>query len=155
MFSRISAFLPIAVAVASSARMERHMHVRRDTTPNQCNTGAVKCCNSVTNVGFRCLPIDYHSRLRPRKASDIATVLDLLSYSYDPADSVGIDCTPFNIYGAGEAASCQEQPVCCSNNTYVGLGPSLRPCCVSNFVPDRFHQHRVFPDELQLGIVLL
>ncbi|KAF8130544.1 hydrophobin [Boletus edulis] len=83
--------------------MERHTHVRRDTTSNQCNTGAVKCCNSVAN------------------ASDIASVLNMLSYSYDPADSVGIDCTPFNIYGAGEAASCQQQPVCCSNDTEKGF----------------------------------
>ncbi|KAF8556666.1 hypothetical protein OG21DRAFT_1391108, partial [Imleria badia] len=71
---------------------------------SQCNTGNMKCCENVANVGF-------HRLL-------IAHVLDYLSYSYDPADSVGIDCTPLNIYGAGEGASCQQQPVCCSNNTY-------------------------------------
>ncbi|KAG8215850.1 Prefoldin subunit-domain-containing protein [Butyriboletus roseoflavus] len=103
MFLPFSAYLAIATAVAASARMERHMHIRRDNTFSQCDTGAVKCCNSVTN------------------ASDIASILDIFSYSYDPADSVGIDCTPFNIYGAGEAASCQQQPVCCSNNNYSGF----------------------------------
>ncbi|KAI9570106.1 hydrophobin 2 [Boletus coccyginus] len=102
MFPRISAFLAVAIAVAASARMERHAHVRRGNAPDQCNTGQIKCCNSVTN------------------ATDIAEILDFFSYSYDPADSVGINCTPFNIYGAGEAASCQQQPVCCSNNTYSG-----------------------------------
>ncbi|KAH0835695.1 Prefoldin subunit-domain-containing protein [Lanmaoa asiatica] len=105
MFSRISAFLAITIAAATvaSARMERHVHVRRDNTASQCDTGDVKCCNSITN------------------ASSIASILNILSYSYDPADSVAIDCTPLNIYGAGEAAACQQQPVCCSNNTYRGF----------------------------------
>ncbi|KAN0078331.1 fungal hydrophobin [Tylopilus felleus] len=102
MFARISAFLAVAIAVAASARMERHVHVHRNNVVKNCNTGNVKCCNSVAN------------------ATDIAKVLDILAYSYDPADTVALDCNPINIGGAGEGASCQAQPVCCSNNTYSG-----------------------------------
>ena len=152
MLPRISAFLAVAIAVAASARMERHTHVRRGSTPDQCNTGQIKCCNSVTNVGFHRLLIDIsracHSH--PRKASSIASVLDFLSYSYDPADSVGLDCTPFNIYGAGEATSCQQQPVCCSNNTYVSLAlvSALAASQTLRWNPERrlLLQYRVFSD---------
>lgn len=52
MFPPISAFLAIAIAIAVNARMERHMHTRRENTFSQCDTGNVKCCNSVANVGF-------------------------------------------------------------------------------------------------------
>ena len=158
MFPRISALLAVAIAVAASARMERRMHARRGDTPNQCNTGTIKCCDSVSNVGFQRLPTTPPSHLRPRKASDVAHMLEEFSYSYDPADSVGINCTPFNIYGAGEAASCQQQPVCCSNNTYVSLRPCrpplhLKPFCRNLEGRLRF-QFWVFSDGLQLGIVL-
>ena len=57
------------------------------------------------------------------QATDFASFLGSLDVPYDEADQVGINCTPFNIYGAGEAASCQQQPMCCSGNTYVSLGP--------------------------------
>lgn len=101
-------------------------------------------------------PVPPH--LRPQKASDITGFLDKFSYSYDPADSVGIDCTPFNIYGAGEAAACQQQPVCCSNTNYVSLGPCFCSLTTfSNVVPrdlDWLHQYWLFSDGLQLGVVV-
>lgn len=161
MFSRISAFLTVAIAAAASARMERHTHVLRNnpSAPSHCNTGYMKCCNSVYNVGFfRFLAARFTSLTIP-KATDIASILDMLSYSYDPADTIGVSCTPLNIYGAGEAASCLQQPVCCSNNTYVSRVLALRRRCVSSLVCRNpgwqlQHQLRVFSDERELDIAL-
>lgn len=67
MFPRISAFLAIVIAVAASARMERHVHVRRGNTPSQCNTGNMKCCENVANVGFRRLLIARVPSFMPSK----------------------------------------------------------------------------------------
>ena len=137
MFPHISAFLAIAVAVAASARMERHLHVRHDNTqaPSQCNTGQLRCCNSVFNVCFHRLVITRAPHVAPRKATDLGSLLDGLSVPYDSSDNVGINCTPFNIMGAGQSAGCQQQPMCCSDNQYVSLGHCLCPGDFSNLVP--------------------
>lgn len=58
MFSHISALFALVVAVAASARMERHIHIRNNTlAPTQCNTGDLKCCNSMYNVGLYSLVV--------------------------------------------------------------------------------------------------
>ncbi|KAG9312675.1 hydrophobin 2 [Chiua virens] len=106
MFARVSTFLALILAliVASSARMDRHAHVRRgQATTGQCNTGDLQCCNNVMN------------------ATDMKGLLDTLSLSYDETDAVGIDCIPFNVPGVGEGAGCQQQPLCCSNESYNGF----------------------------------
>ncbi|KIJ19722.1 fungal hydrophobin [Paxillus involutus ATCC 200175] len=99
MLAGIPALLTIILAAVTSARIERH--VRRDTNI-QCNTGNVQCCNSVSS------------------ATNFADILDKLGSYYDPADNVGVDCTPINVMGGGESAGCQQQPLCCRNNTYSG-----------------------------------
>ncbi|KAF9220604.1 fungal hydrophobin [Gyrodon lividus] len=100
MLCRISALLAITLTTAASARLEHHI---RTGSNSQCDTGNLRCCNSVAN------------------ASNIASTLDFLGLPYNPSDSVGINCTPINVFGAGESSSCQQQPVCCTDNTNVGI----------------------------------
>ncbi|KAF8839974.1 fungal hydrophobin [Paxillus ammoniavirescens] len=99
MLAGIPALLTIILAAVTSARIERH--VRRDTI-TQCNTGNVQCCNSLSS------------------ATNFADILNRLGSDYDPADNVGVDCTPISVMGGGESAGCQQQPLCCRNNTYSG-----------------------------------
>lgn len=68
MFPRASALLAIAIAVVTSARMERRMHVRRGNSNNsQCDTGSVKCCDNVANVRFHRFVVTRAPSLTPSK----------------------------------------------------------------------------------------
>ncbi|KAG2032424.1 hypothetical protein BDR03DRAFT_970119 [Suillus americanus] len=39
----------------------------------------------------------------------------------DVLGEVGLGCTPISVIGTGDGASCLQQPVCCSNESYNGL----------------------------------
>lgn len=71
---------------------------------NQCSTGPVQCCNSVTHAS-------------DKGASLLATLLGIVL----PADAaVGITCSPLSVLGIG-GNSCNAQTVCCENNNFNGL----------------------------------
>ncbi|KAF8065012.1 hydrophobin [Lyophyllum atratum] len=73
-------------------------------TPNQCNTGPVQCCNSVTQANN---PV-------------AALLIGLLGIVVGPTVAVGLTCSPLSIIGIG-GNSCTSQPVCCTNNSFNGL----------------------------------
>ncbi|KAI0765930.1 hydrophobin [Trametes elegans] len=71
-----------------------------------CNTGPISCCNEV------------------RSASDtgVTTLLGLLGVVLDDITaSVGLQCSPINVIGAGAGNACSSTPVCCQNNNFGGL----------------------------------
>ncbi|KAH9887996.1 hydrophobin [Cubamyces lactineus] len=71
-----------------------------------CNTGPISCCQDV------------------RSASDtsISTLLGLLGVVVeDLTASVGLQCSPISVIGAGSGAACSATPVCCENNSVGGL----------------------------------
>ncbi|PPQ96007.1 hypothetical protein CVT26_016169 [Gymnopilus dilepis] len=99
MFSRFSAFAVSALLAAATTSV-----VANDPT-NQCTTGEVQCCNS----------------LEPGNSTIVDSLLSLLGVVIDDVEGlVGITCTPISILGFGQG-SCNEQPVCCSNNSFNGI----------------------------------
>ncbi|KAF9224900.1 hydrophobin [Gyrodon lividus] len=75
--------------------------------PNsQCNTGPVQCCNSVETAG---------------NGNRVDQLLGLLGLNVATGTPVGVNCSPISALGVGSGASCTQQPVCCSGNSYNGL----------------------------------
>ncbi|KZT30289.1 hydrophobin [Neolentinus lepideus HHB14362 ss-1] len=96
-FTKVAAIAAIATLAAASPV---------PGSSGSCNTGPVQCCNSV------------------KSASDPTTagLLGLLGIVVqDVTASVGLQCTPISVIGAGSGASCSAQPVCCENNSYGSL----------------------------------
>ncbi|KIJ92755.1 hypothetical protein K443DRAFT_648166 [Laccaria amethystina LaAM-08-1] len=77
-----------------------------DGINNSCNTGSLQCCNQTFS-----------------STSGTAGLLGaLLNLNLGQlTGQIGLSCTPISVIGAGGGASCTQQPVCCSGNTYYGL----------------------------------
>ncbi|KAG1745031.1 hydrophobin 2 [Suillus paluster] len=76
------------------------------STGADCNTGSVSCCQST-----------YSS-----DSATVGTLTSLLGIVLGPVEgSVGLGCSPISVIGAGSGATCNQEPVCCSGNTYNGL----------------------------------
>ncbi|RDB17186.1 Hydrophobin-1 [Hypsizygus marmoreus] len=74
------------------------------STPGQCNTGPIQCCNKVTN-----------------SKDPVASLLaGLLGIVLGADVAVGLTCSPLSVIGIG-GNSCTQQPVCCQNNSFNGL----------------------------------
>ncbi|KIJ46086.1 hypothetical protein M422DRAFT_165705, partial [Sphaerobolus stellatus SS14] len=72
---------------------------------SQCKTGDAQCCKS-TSLATN--PVT-------------ALLLGLLGIVVDGAGIlVGITCTPINLLAIG-GATCSQQPVCCTNNSFNGV----------------------------------
>ncbi|VDB87627.1 unnamed protein product [Peniophora sp. CBMAI 1063] len=79
------------------------------TTPSPtCNSGALQCCESVqpaSSLG----------------SSGDSGLLDLIPITLQGLNiPIGITCTPIDVIGVG-GDSCQQQTVCCENNTFSGV----------------------------------
>ncbi|KAG2742137.1 hydrophobin-3 precursor, partial [Suillus brevipes Sb2] len=72
----------------------------------QCNTGSIQCCQHSTSTS------NYNKA---------AQILGLVPIGADVAGSVGLSCSPISAVGTGSGASCNQQPMCCSNNKMNGL----------------------------------
>ncbi|KAF9220833.1 fungal hydrophobin [Gyrodon lividus] len=98
MFARLFAVASLAaLAVASPAPL-----AARD----QCNTGAINCCNSVQDAN---------------QVSQIFGLFGLADVLAGVTGQVGLGCSPITAVGLGSGASCTQQPVCCTGNTFNGL----------------------------------
>ncbi|KIM39608.1 hypothetical protein M413DRAFT_447084 [Hebeloma cylindrosporum] len=77
-----------------------------DITVNQCNTGAIQCCDQVEAA-------DHH---------DVIELLALTGAITEGADTlVGMTCSPMTTLATGAGSSCSAEPVCCSNNSFNGV----------------------------------
>ncbi|KIJ23317.1 hypothetical protein M422DRAFT_196074, partial [Sphaerobolus stellatus SS14] len=77
----------------------------RPRIPGQCKTGDAQCCNSTS------------------LASNPVTALFLrtLGIVVDGVGIiVGITCSPIDLLAIG-GATCSQQPVCCTNNSFNGV----------------------------------
>ncbi|KAF9238071.1 hydrophobin [Melanogaster broomeanus] len=72
------------------------------TPTGSCNTGSIQCCSSMQTAG---------------SGGSVDSLLGLLGLSIGSGTPVGLNCVA--VLGTG--ASCQQQPVCCSDNSYNGL----------------------------------
>ncbi|KAH7926414.1 fungal hydrophobin [Leucogyrophana mollusca] len=104
MFSRISAvvfFLLFALLAAASPAPE--VAVRQT---NQCNTGSISCCNSVQDAN----------------SSQVTGLLSLLGVVLGPiTGQVGLNCSPISAIALSQGATCNQEPVCCTDNQFNGL----------------------------------
>jgi hypothetical protein len=41
----------------------------------------------------------------------------------DVLGDVGLGCSPISVIGTGDGANCLQQPVCCSDESYVRIQP--------------------------------
>ncbi|KIJ63785.1 hypothetical protein HYDPIDRAFT_91631 [Hydnomerulius pinastri MD-312] len=96
MFARVFALLPLALLASAS-----HLEAR-----DQCNTGAINCCNSVQTLS---------------QANSILTQFNLVDAAAAVGGLVGLTCTPITVVGTGSGCTAQQQPVCCTNNNFNGL----------------------------------
>ncbi|KAH7919202.1 fungal hydrophobin [Leucogyrophana mollusca] len=102
MFARLSTAVAVSyfalLAVATPANVARQS--------SECDTGSAYCCNSV----------------QAADSSAVTTLLGLLGIVLgDITGNVGLTCSPLTIIGTGSGASCNQEPVCCTNDEYNGL----------------------------------
>jgi len=97
---KLAALTTLAVATLAAATP-----ARRNGPGNQCNTGSLQCCNSV----------------QAANSPSIATLLGLLGVVVGSVTGqVGVTCSPITVIGTG-ATDCNEQPVCCTDNSFKGV----------------------------------
>ncbi|KAG1820025.1 fungal hydrophobin [Suillus variegatus] len=76
------------------------------STGAQCDTGTVSCCDTT-----------YKSN-----SHELSRILSVLNIALDPVEgNVAMGCSPISVIGTGSGAECNQEPVCCSGNTYYGL----------------------------------
>ncbi|KIJ65102.1 hypothetical protein HYDPIDRAFT_89074 [Hydnomerulius pinastri MD-312] len=103
MFSRISAVIFFFLfALMAAASPVREIAAR---ATGQCNTGTISCCNSVQQAN----------------SAGVASLLGLLGVVGEITGQVGVQCSPISAIGLGSGATCQQQPVCCTGNSFNGL----------------------------------
>ena len=93
---------------------------------NQCNTGAIQCCQTFLQVlSIYCLVADFtHFVLFVQYDSPGANLLaGLLGIILGPIDNlIGLDCSPISVVGVGSGSVCNSNPACCTNNNIVRTG---------------------------------
>ncbi|KAH7928350.1 fungal hydrophobin [Leucogyrophana mollusca] len=124
-FAYVFAFVAAATAVSAETNAQRMARglppmapARRATpasrarrsspsgTPSQCNTGSIQCCNSTYDA----------------KSTEASGLLGLLGLDLGSITGlVGVGCSSTTIVGAGAGSDCNQEPVCCSDNSYNGL----------------------------------
>ncbi|EDQ99412.1 type 1 hydrophobin [Laccaria bicolor S238N-H82] len=77
-----------------------------DGVSNSCNTGSLQCCNQTFSS-------------TSGEANLLGALLNLNLGQL--TGQIGLSCTPISVIGLGQGASCTQQPVCCSGNTFNGL----------------------------------
>ncbi|KAI6142665.1 hydrophobin-3 precursor [Pisolithus tinctorius] len=100
MFSRI-----FAVAALAALAIAGPLEVRGGSS--QCNTGTLSCCSQVQTV------CDVQNLFS-------ASGLTAVAASVPVSALVGVSCTPVTVAGTGSGAQCSTQPVCCTDNTFLG-----------------------------------
>ncbi|KAF9234090.1 hydrophobin [Melanogaster broomeanus] len=98
MFIRPSSIVLPIVALAAVATASPSLEAR-----DECNTGSISCCNNT------------YTSTDPTLTS-LAGLLGIVLP--DVSGLFALGCTPL-ILGTG--ASCTQQPVCCTGNTFNGL----------------------------------
>ncbi|EIW74588.1 hydrophobin [Coniophora puteana RWD-64-598 SS2] len=72
----------------------------------QCATGTLSCCNNALS------PHDAQAPLGQLGLGDLLNGI---------AGQVGVQCNPITGIGAGQGATCTQEPLCCDHDNYNGL----------------------------------
>ncbi|KAH7919097.1 fungal hydrophobin [Leucogyrophana mollusca] len=97
--SRIFALLPLAVLAVATPT---------GGATNSCNTGSASCCDTTSQVGFV-----------PCGRTGILGLLGLNVGSI--TGLIGFTCSPLTIIGTGTSCTANQEPVCCTDNTFNGV----------------------------------
>ncbi|KAI0635193.1 fungal hydrophobin [Trametes polyzona] len=101
MFARAAAYATLALPLLAVATPVHELAVRQT-----CSTGAIQCCNSVTETN----------------SASGNLLLGLLGIVLgDITGLLGLNCSPINVIGIGSGNACSANTVCCSNNNVGGL----------------------------------
>ncbi|KAF8550908.1 fungal hydrophobin [Imleria badia] len=103
MYARFS-ILPIAALAAVVAAAPNALDARNDSS--ECNTGSLQCCTSTQTS-------------TPATLTELGGLLGLVLPTIDGL--IGLGCTPITVIGTGSGASCTQQPVCCTDNSFNGV----------------------------------
>ncbi|KAI0646333.1 fungal hydrophobin-domain-containing protein [Trametes meyenii] len=103
MVARITAAFVALVAAAATVGASA---IPRGYGDASCNTGVLQCCNQIT---------DSHDKQFAPQFSLLG--LDLNSVTAP----IGVTCSPINVIGAAGGAKCEQNPVCCEDNSYGGV----------------------------------
>ncbi|PPQ72862.1 hypothetical protein CVT26_003486 [Gymnopilus dilepis] len=99
MFARAASVFVLGLPVLAAAS------VLPRTDGSQCTTGSLQCCNQTQSAD----------------SSLVGLLAGLLGIVLGPiTGQVGVSCSPITVIGAG-GTSCNEQPVCCTGNSFNGL----------------------------------
>ncbi|KAF8159149.1 hydrophobin [Crassisporium funariophilum] len=99
MFSKLALFAVATMAVLVAA-------APAPSIENSCNTGPTQCCNSM------------HSA----ESQEGTALLGLVGIVVGSVKGqIGANCSPITAIGLSNGASCTQQPVCCSDNSFNGL----------------------------------
>ncbi|KAF9483031.1 fungal hydrophobin [Pholiota conissans] len=101
MFARASSVFVLALPVLAVANV-----LPRQS--NQCNTGSLQCCQSTQSAASASTGL-------------LSGLLSLLGVVVgDLTGKIGVTCSPISVVGVS-GTSCNEQPVCCTNNSFNGV----------------------------------
>ncbi|KIM64599.1 hypothetical protein SCLCIDRAFT_114566 [Scleroderma citrinum Foug A] len=104
MLVRASALFTVAlagIAIAAPSKLPRG-----DDGGAYCNTGNLKCCNTIQSTN------------NPQTSN----VLGLFGIPVDGINgNIGFNCVPITPIGVGQGANCVQEPVCCEGNQAGGL----------------------------------
>ncbi|KAF8553767.1 fungal hydrophobin [Imleria badia] len=103
MFIRFSTLLPVAALVAVAAAAPSALQARDSS---ECNTGSMQCCLSTQTS-------------TPTTLNSLSGLLGIVLPTIEGL--IGLGCSPISVLGLGSGASCTEQPVCCTDNTFNGF----------------------------------
>ena len=70
-----------------------------------CNTGPLQCCNTIGQSSDDSVTAGLPALLQ--------VILKGLNVP------IGLNCDPITVIGAGSGSSCQANPVCCDDNSFV------------------------------------
>jgi len=119
MFARLLSITSLAILAIATP----HSYERRGSS--QCDTDNLQCCQQTESVSF--IPLNAPQTANTRcQVDEFNSGMGGLLGLQIPANilgSVGLGCTPISVVGLGSGATCTQQPVCCSGDSFVRTQP--------------------------------
>ncbi|KAG1873002.1 hydrophobin [Suillus subalutaceus] len=103
---RMARGLPPLAPARRGTPVARAKRTAPSSGSGQCNTGSIQCCDSVSQSGH---------------GSSLDELLSLLKIDVPVNTNCGQSCSPISVIGGSSGGNCNQQPVCCEDNSYNGL----------------------------------
>ncbi|KAG2095058.1 hydrophobin [Suillus cothurnatus] len=99
---RLARGLPPLAPARRGTPVARAKRTSPSSGSGQCNTGSTQCCDSVSKSGH---------------GGHLDELLGLLAIEVPHNTPCGVSCSPMG----GKGSDCNQEPVCCENNSYNGI----------------------------------